>query len=162
MRRAVALAVALLVTATATATVGACSGGDDADDDRADGSTTSSTYVFTGDPQGPFCQVLRDLALDDALDRPSDTPDDVEASFTLLLDQLHRAADAAPPELVEDTALLVAGIASLDDALRSVGYDYDALAASEQGPAVAAAVNDPAFGVAGDRIEAYRAQVCGL
>ena len=157
MRRAVALAVSLLV---ATAALGACSGDDDGDD-RADASTTS-TVVFTGDAQGPFCRVLRDLALDSALDRPSETPEEVEASFTLLLDQLHRAADAAPPELVEDTALLVAGIASLDDALRSVGYDYDALAESDQGPAVAAAVNDPAFGVAGDRIQAYKSQVCGL
>ena len=156
MRRAVALAVALLL---ATLALGACSGDDG--NDRADDTTTSS-LVFTGDPQDPFCLVLRDLALDDALDQPSDTPEAVEASFTLLLDQLHRAADAAPTELVEDTALLVAGIASLDDALRSVGYDYDALAESDQGPAVAAAVNDPAFGVAGDRIEAYKQQVCGL
>ena len=106
--------------------------------------------------------MLRDLAVDTVLEDPSESAEEVEAAFTHLLDVLHRAADAAPPELAEDTALLVAGIASLDDALRSVGYDYDALAESDQGPAVAAAVNDPAFGVAGDRIEAYKHQVCGI
>ena len=159
MRRAVALlSAAVLLLAPA-----ACSRDDgDAGDDAADASTTTSTLVFTGDREGPFCRVLRDLAVDTVLEDPSDSAEEVEAAFTHLLDVLHRAADAAPPELAEDTALLVAGIASLDDALRSVGYDYDALAESDQGPAVAAAVNDPAFGVAGDRIEAYKHQVCGL
>jgi len=159
MRRAVALlSAAVLLLAPA-----ACSGDDgDSGDDAADASTTTSTLVFTGDREGPFCRVLRDLAVDTVLEDPSESAEEVEAAFTHLLDVLHRAADAAPPELAEDTALLVAGIASLDDALRSVGYDYDALAESDQGPAVAAAVNDPAFGVAGDRIEAYKHQVCGL
>jgi hypothetical protein len=159
MRRAVALlSAAVLLLAPA-----ACSGDDgDSGDDAADASTTTSTLVFTGDREGPFCRVLRDLAVDTVLEDPSESAEEVEAAFTHLLDVLHRAADAAPPELAEDTALLVAGIASLDDALRSVGYDYDALAESDQGPAVAAAVNDPAFGVAGDRIEAYKHQVCGI
>ncbi len=159
MRRAVALLLAaVLLLASA-----ACSGDDgDPGDDDAAASSTTTTLVFTGDREAPFCRVLRDLAVDTVLDDPSESADEVEAAFTHLLDVLHRAAAAAPPELAEDTALLVAGIASLDDALRSVGYDYDALAASDQGPAVATAVNDPAFGVAGDRIEAYKHQVCGI
>jgi hypothetical protein len=160
MRRAVALLLAaVLLLATA-----ACSGddGDPGGADAADASSTTSSLVFTGDREGPFCRVLRDLAVDTVLEDPSESAEEVEAAFTHLLDVLHRAADAAPPELTEDTALLVAGIASLDDALRPVGYDYDALAESDQGPAVAAAVNDPAFGVAGDRIEAYKHQVCGI
>ena len=159
MRRA----VALLLAAVLLLAPAACSGDDgDSGDDGADASTTTSSLVFAGDREGPFCRVLRDLAVDTVLEDPSDSAEEVEAAFTHLLDVLHRAADAAPPELAEDTALLVAGIASLDDALRSVGYDYDALAESDQGPAVAAAVNDPAFGVAGDRIEAYKHQVCGI
>jgi hypothetical protein len=158
MRRAVALLLAAVLSLAGAA----CSGDDDGADDGADAASTTSTLVFTGDREGPFCRVLRDLAVDTVLDDPSESAEEVEAAFTHLLEVLHRAADAAPPELAEDTALLVAGIASLDDALRSVGYDYDALAESDQGPAVAAAVNDPSFGVAGDRIEAYKRQVCGL
>lgn len=157
MRRAVAL-----LSATALLVLG-CSGDDGGDGaDRDDEGSTTSTVVFSGDRDGPFCRVLQDLAVDTVLDEPARSVAEVEASFTHLIELLHRADAAAPPELSEDTALLVAGIVSLDDALRSVGYDYDALAESDQGPVVATAVNDPAFGVAGDRIEAYKRQVCGL
>jgi hypothetical protein len=139
---------------------GACSGGDDGD--RAASSSTSTTVVYSGDPGSPFCSLLRELGVDDVLNKPSESSTQMEAAFTHLLDVLHRTAAAAPPELQEDTALLAAGIAALDDALRSVGYSYDALAESPNGPEVSAAVNDPAFKVAGDHISAYKAQVCKL
>jgi hypothetical protein len=153
---AVALAGALAVTGTA-----ACSDDGGADDgDAAASSSTTTSIVFTGDPASPFCGVLRDLEADTVLDRPSASPQDVEAAYTHLLEVLHRAASSAPPELQADTGLLYEGIAALDDALRAVGYDYDALAGSPSGPSVSAAVNDPAFTVAGDRIQAYKHQVC--
>lgn len=159
MRRALVRGLAVLCAAGLAVSVAACSNGDD---DRGDGTTTSSSLVFTGDPAGPFCALLRDMALREVLGEPAASASDVEAGFSELLEILRRAAGSSPPELREDTALLLAGVGSLDDALRAVGYDYDALASSEAGPTVAAAVNDPAFGVAGDRIEAYKEQVCGL
>lgn len=151
-----AVAAALLATA--------CSGDDGAGRAKGDddGSTTTVTYRFTGPAESPFCAVLKDVGLDTTLNEPSDTPKEMEAAYTHLLEQLQRASDAAPEELQADTALLVTGITELDDALRAVGYDYDALSASPQGPEVVAAVNDPQFGVAGDRIQAYKHQVCKL
>lgn len=157
MRRALAVGLAVLLLA-------ACSG-DEGDGGREDGSSPSSTtttVVYTGDPGSAFCGRLRDLSLDDVLSQPSESAADVEAAFTRLLDVLDQTAAAAPPELQEDIALLVAGIAALDDALRAVGYSYDALAESPDGPEVSAAVNDPAFAVAGEHISAYKAQVCKL
>jgi hypothetical protein len=162
MRRPVAGAIAAGVAAVLL--LAACSGDDGGPTTAHDapGSTTTVTYRFTGPAGSPFCAVLRDVGLDTTLDRPSDSPQEMEAAYTHLLEQLGRADDAAPEELQADTALLVAGITELDDALRAVGYDYDALSASPQGPAVVAAVNDPQFGVAGDRIQAYKHQVCQL
>jgi hypothetical protein len=98
-----------------------------------------------------------DHLVDDALEGT-----DIEAAYTHLLGVLRRSAEAAPPELQQDAGLLYEGISALDDALRAVGYDYDALASSPEGPSVSAAVNDPAFTVAGDRIQAYKHQVCKL
>jgi hypothetical protein len=53
-------------------------------------------------------------------------------------------------------------VSALDDALSEVGYDFDALAASEAGDEVMAAANDPVFTEAGARLGAYRRQVCEL
>jgi hypothetical protein len=152
------------VVVPAVLLVAACSG-DDGTAGPKDGDgepTTTVTYRFSGSAASPFCAVLKDAALDTTLDAPSETPEEMEAAYTHLLDQLERADAAAPRELQADTALLVTGITELDEALRAVGYDYDALSASPQGPAVVAAVNDPQFGVAGDRIQAYKHQVCKL
>lgn len=59
-------------------------------------------------------------------------------------------------------ALVAEGMEALDATLAEVGYDFDALAASGAAAEVTAAVNDPAFTVAGDRLNAYRTQVCRL
>ena len=72
------------------------------------------------------------------------------------------ASETAPPDIVEDVALVAGGVAALDEALAAVGYDFEALAASEAGDEVMAAANDPAFADAGARLAAYRTQVCEL
>lgn len=146
----------------AVVVLGACSGDDGGDDPDAarPSTTTTAPLVFTGDPDGAFCQVLREYSGPDVLGSPSETPEQVEAAYTSAIEILGRIADAAPPELVEDTALVLEGFVALDAALRPVGYDADALLDSPAGPEVVAAVNDPAFAVAGDRIAAYKAQVC--
>lgn len=61
-----------------------------------------------------------------------------------------------------DAALVADGVEALDGALAAVAYDFDALAASAASAEVIAAVNDPAFSTAGDRLGAYRTQVCHL
>lgn len=89
-------------------------------------------------------------------------PADVEAGFRELVRTLRDLHALAPPEVEADAALVVGGIEALDAALAAVGYDFDALAASSEADAVTEAVNDPAFTTAGDRLTAYRTQVCRL
>lgn len=155
----------LLVGLLAAVVVPACS------DDGTPPRTTSSTSApdgtttvphFTGDAGSPFCSLLRDLDVGAVLGDTSGTPEAIEAGFTRLLSVLRQAATLAPDELQEDTALILAGMAALDAALRPVGYSFDALAEAPNAVEIAAAVNDPSFTVAGDRVEAYRTQVCRL
>ncbi len=158
----------LRLAVAALAVVAACSGDDGggADDDGAaeDGASatsTSTSIVFTGDPGSSFCTQLRDARLEVDLDEDSATPAEVEAAFTAVLEALGTVVEQSPPELAEDTALVLAGMVALDDALRAVGYSYDDLAADPaRAVAVSRAANDPAFAVANARIAAYRAQVC--
>jgi hypothetical protein len=155
---AAALAAAVLLAA-------GCSDDDDGDDEGAGApvSSTTSTVVFRGDPGSPFCALLREVQLQGLLGGEAATAQEVEAGFTQVLAALGRVAEEAPPELQEDTALVLAGVAALDDALRAVGYRDEALAADPAlAVVVATAANDPAFAQASARIEAYKDQVCGL
>lgn len=148
--------------------VGACSGGDDAADatttSRAADVTTSSTVPvsFAGDPDSAFCGLLRDVDPAQLLAGDPADPASVEAGFRRLVGVLHDALALSPPEIEADLALVSSGIDALDATLAEVDYDFDALAASGQSEALAAAVNDPAFSIAGDRLGAYRTQVCRL
>lgn len=165
-RRAGGLALACAAVALGAAATG-CSGDDDGGREGAaspsTSSSTTSTVVFRGDPGSPFCEVLREVRLQGLLDDESATPAEVQSAFATVLGALGRVAEAAPPELEEDTALVLAGMVALDDALSSIGYRYDALAAEpELAVQVSRAANDPAFARANVRIEAYKAQVCGL
>jgi hypothetical protein len=71
-------------------------------------------------------------------------------------------AELAPDEVEVAAVTIAEGISALNAVLAEVGYDFDALAASPQAEEVVAAQNDPVFRVAGDRLEAYKAQVCKL
>lgn len=147
--------------------VGACSGDDAADattTSRAADLTTSSTNAvsFTGDPDSAFCSLLREVDPAQLLAGDPADPAAVEAGFRRLAGVLHDALALSPPEIEADLALVSGGIDALDATLAEVGYDFDALAASGQSEALVEAVNDPAFSTAGDRLGAYRTQVCRL
>jgi hypothetical protein len=157
VRRAAAAAITVLLALTA------CSNGGGSKHANDEASTTTSTTVhFTGDPSSPFCARLKDLNTQDVLKDSKGAPASIEAGFTTLRQVLADTAAQAPQELVGDITAIAAGIAALDDALRSVGYSYDALADAPNALAVSAAVNDPAFAEAGARITAYKTQVCHL
>jgi hypothetical protein len=168
-RRAIAVAAALAVTSALASVVGSCSGDDGP---RAAGPTTSTTGAartstteaphFTGDPGSPFCALLRDGNVTDVLGDEASAPDDVRTSFKKLVGVLDEAARLAPPEVQADAGVLAAGVLELDGALAAVGYDFDALALSPDAEKLTKAVNDPSFTVAGDRLTAYRSQVCGF
>ena len=102
------------------------------------------------------------MQIDQAFQRPAETPTDLEAAYTQTIFVLARAAEHAPDELQTDVGLVLEGLIAFDEALRAVGYSFDALEQSPDAAEISAAVNDPSFTVAGDRIDAYKTQVCGL
>jgi hypothetical protein len=143
-----------------------CSGddGDAAERSPDDPAATSTTDAprFSGSPDSPFCTLLREADIDGAIQGEPGAPDTIRAGFEQLVRTLDQAAEAAPDEIAADAAALADGIAALRDALAAAGYDYDQLALSPEAREVTQAVNDPAFTVAGDRLRAYREQVCDL
>lgn len=146
-----------------------CSDDEPAADDAASTSeaadapaTTTTAPTFTGDAASPFCTLLRDVDLGTVLAGAEEDPDQLARAFQQVVDLLVQAAELAPPEIQADVALVADGMTSLDAALATVGYDFDALAASPSSGDVIEAVNDPAFADAGVRLGAYRSQVCGL
>ncbi len=145
----------------------ACAGGDGSSSGGQASSSTapppSSTAgpTFTGDEGSPFCRLLDGVDLG-VVDRAGGEPAALAQAFTTLVDVLVEAARLAPPEIRVDVTLVAEGMTAFDAALAAVGYDVVALSESAEGPEVAAAVNDPAFAEAGERLAAYRQQVCGL
>jgi hypothetical protein len=139
----------------------ACSG-DDGDAAAPTSTSTTEAPTFTGPADSPFCGLLRDVDIQSALTGEEGSPERLRAGFEHLVEVLDQAAELAPDEIAEDAATLADGVAALNEALAAAGYDYDALAVSPEGVEVSRAVNDPAFTVAGDRLEAYRHQVCQL
>lgn len=140
-----------------------CSGDDgEGGDGGGAAATTTEAPTFTGDPDSPFCTLLREVDIDRATSGEPGTAETVRAGFTELVRVLDQAAGLAPPEIAEATAVIADGMAALDEALAAAGYDYDVLALSPEARRVSEAVNDPAFTVAGARVQAYRRQVCQL
>jgi hypothetical protein len=106
--------------------------------------------------------LLRDVDIEGTLTGEEGSPERLRSGFEHLVQVLDQAAELAPDEIAEDAAALADGVAALNEALAAAGYDYDVLAVSPDAVKVSRAVNDPAFTVAGDRLEAYRTQVCHL
>ena len=159
----------LALVVAAAVLVASCSGG--GDDAAAADRTTTTTAVdtttteapsFTGDADSPFCELLRGVDPNTLLSGDPADPSAVEAGFRRLVGVLRDLHDLAPPEVEADAAVVANGIEALDEALAAVDYDFDALAASGAAAEVTDAVNDPAFTTAGNRLSAYRTQVCHL
>ncbi len=147
--------------------LGSCSG--DPEPSGAGPSTTTTAAgpittapSFTGDADSPFCALLDDVDVATVLGGVNGTPDAVASAFQQLVDLLVQTAELAPSDIQADVALVAGGMVSLDAALATVDYDFDALAASPSSGEVLEAINDPAFADAGARLAAYRTQVCNL
>ena len=136
----------------------ACSGDDSdaAPSSTAPAEVTTAVPTFTGDPDSEFCTLLRQVDLG-TLTAEGGEDGSIEGAFAQLIDLFLDAEEVAPPEIRPDLAFLGQGIFLLDQSLFAVGYDFDQLPDD-----VVRAVNDPAFTEAGDRITAYRTQVCEL
>jgi hypothetical protein len=124
---------------------------------------------FSGDGSGDFCDFMADAQDDvdfEGLDG-SATGDDLRAQFQEARDALDTAVDRAPDEIRGDVETLADAFVQLDDLLSEYDYDFTQLAAqaAEDPEAFAefeAIASDGRYTEAGERIEAYLTDVCGI
>jgi hypothetical protein len=120
------------------------------------GSTEAPTTAppkFSGNGSSSWCAL--DRSFQDSNNFANVTKDP-KAWVAQVNDLLPKAEAAAPGAIKADVATLVAGVRTLVKALVDDNYDFTKLT-----PAQYAALQDPKFTAAGDRVTAYDKQVCG-
>jgi hypothetical protein len=129
-------------------------------DDAGDGPGDGAAPAFTGDPGSPFCRELLASDLDDPVGDGTGSPEGVRAEMERTIAAVAELVPLAPPEIADDVATLEAALRTLDEALASFGHDLEELALSDELDEVVAIANDPDLVEVGDRLTAYRTQVC--
>ena len=113
----------------------------------------------TGSGEGDgteFCDINTELDNDDLAMDGSDTPEEIEEYFTVIMPaQLERLVGVTPPELAADVATLVEGVTLFGDVLGDNDWNLEAAYAD---PALTALITDPEFDAAGTRVDEY----CGV
>lgn len=178
--RVLALVMALAMITTAcggsdsedtTTTAAAASGGGDDGGDGGDDTTTTTTAPTTtttevsvsGDGDSDWCRELRRVS--EETEGPGDidiltaTPEELGRAFETVLDAFSEAADSAPSEIADDVDVLVNAYATFVEKGKEANWNLLALA---NDPDFAATFDDPAIEQAGDRIDAYGRDVCGV
>jgi hypothetical protein len=150
------------VVLAALALVGACSGDGGEEGAVSSSSSTTAAPEFTGDPASPFCEELRTLDVEAVLGPQASTPAEVRDGFARLIEVLDGLTELAPQDIRPDVELVAGGIRALDEVLAEIGHDFAALPETPYAQEVLEASNDPVYVGAGDRLDAYRSQVCAL
>jgi hypothetical protein len=145
--------VAAVVVATVALVATGCS-----DDDRAAGTTTPATTVraVPSVPASPeYCAAARQFAsVDLATTRD---PARLRDAFTVLRTALPVMRSAAPAELQAAVAELAAGYDKIGTAAETDAWAWGSMAG-----AVMAIGEDRAFVTAGERVDDYNRQACGV
>jgi hypothetical protein len=149
MRRLLISLFALAVTATLVA---ACGGGASSAKTAA-GTTLPAGSKFSGSNSSSWCALDRSFQDSNNFANASKDP---KAWVKQVNDLLPKVEAAAPGAIKADVATLVTGVRTLVKAIVDDNYDFTKLTA-DQG----AALQDPKFTAAGDRVTAYDKQVCG-
>ncbi|HLY81506.1 MAG TPA: hypothetical protein VKQ71_00905 [Acidimicrobiales bacterium] len=148
MRR---LLISLFALTVSAVLVAACGGGGSAK--TAVGTTVAATAKFSGSGSSSWCAL--DRSFQDSNNFANVTKDP-KAWVKQVNDLLPKVEAAAPGPIKADVATLVTGVRTLVKAIVDDNYDFTKLTA-DQG----AALQDPKFTAAGDRVTAYDKQVCG-
>jgi hypothetical protein len=144
-----------LLAVLAAVSLAACSDDDDGDEAStattvATTPTTPTTRVYTGDSNSVFCtlarqNVTRVSQISGAVTDP--------AQLTALLNEVAPAVreivDVSPPELEDDMEILADGFEQLLESSKEGQFDLNVL-------------TDPEFLGAGQNLQAYASQVCGI
>lgn len=169
-RRPVAIVgLMLVILLVVGAGAGAFIGGTDSDDPRTSETTANTEPVvsttappdYTGDPNSPFCALVREADARPTQDpfAPDIAAAEVELRFRAFKVRFVELAAAAPSELTEDLSVLVAALEELDVTLAAADYDFVAL---RESGADLSGFDNPAFIDVGTRLAQYRSQVCDL
>ena len=124
-------------------------------------------YQFTGDGSGEFCDVVRDLDANDPITDAFDSTDPAvtKAAWDDVTSSFDKLEGIAPEEISDDVRTLGEVFATMKTFFE--GFDFDMTAAGpamQQDPEMVALFSgeDPTVQDAGDRLDAYGVQVCGL
>ena len=155
----------LVLLAAASALVVSCSGDDDDDQAAAGTEAPGRTDAGGGEAAGDYCAALADFkAATESANATDDTatPEQLEASFTGVEQQLDPLIAAAPEEIEADLELLASGTRELIDALAASDYDVEAFALDEGNQELVANLDSEEYTAAGERIDAYGERECGI
>ena len=131
------------------------SGDDDSGDDDSEDGDSGDNSNGTPDVEvsGDFCEQANTFATDETLDELDfDDPDDV----ALMLSLLDQWADEAPGAIEDDIRLLADQLVPLSEAVNEALADPQA----EPDPAFEEAMAE--YAAAGERLEAFVADTCGV
>lgn len=124
-------------------------------------------YQFTGDGSGEFCDAVRDLDANDPITDAfgSTDPAVTKAAWDEVTSSFDKLKGIAPKEINDDVRTLGEVFATMKTFFE--GFDFDMTAAGtamQQDPEMVALFSgeDPTVQDAGDRLDAYGVQVCGL
>jgi hypothetical protein len=120
---------------------------DDGSEDMADGSGSDFCNFDAGIDEGM-----------DSIDPSFSNPEEIEATFEQLMDDIDQAVDMAPDELRADVELLADGVSGLVEVLAEYDFNFLAIPESATDDPRMAALEDPAYEAASARIDAY----CGF
>jgi hypothetical protein len=117
------------------------------------GITTTSVPKFSGSASSRYCGVARQFSQVAGANLSND-PKTLFQEFDSLATQY---LAVVPSEIKTDATTVVDAIRQLETAFKAANYDVTKI-----NPASLAPVQDPKFGAATNRIDAYDTQVCGL
>lgn len=123
-------------------------------DTTAAGGTTGSTKAphFSGSSTSDYCDLARSFAK-----VPASISSDPKAAFAQFDSLVGRLLKTVPSTIKGDANTLVAGIRTLEDAVKAANYDV-----KNVNPAALSTLQDPKFMTASDRIDEYDQQVCKI
>ena len=147
----------LVLFAAASALLVSC-GGDDDDGGSADDG---------GEAAGDYCEALAAVkaASDEfapTMESGDATPEQVEGALTSLQATFPDWEAAAPEEIAEDVRLVIDTTEGMVDALSAAGWNLANLELTTENEALIAALDSDEYNEAGDRIDAYGEQECGI
>lgn len=138
------------------------SGDDGSNDDGSNDDGSGDDGPMSGDADSEWCRLARDVEAESILGAGNDDvftsgPDAIEEALQTTLDFADDAEDLAPDEIADDVETIFDGLRRFDEVLAEADYNF-----LQVDTADLEVLNDPAFSEAGERIQRYNRDVCGI